>query len=141
MVPIALIEPRPRPDSPRRNMYAQVESFERRTLLSASSASLAGGLDATFGAGGIATIHVADRTNAPTDLLALPDGEALVLARLLSDPASGPYSALLRTTSGGALDPSFGRGGIALLLDSITASCVALTAGGQVLIGGETLGA
>jgi uncharacterized delta-60 repeat protein len=71
---------------------------------------------------------------------ALPDGGSLVYARAGYDHGRKLYPALIRLTSHGRLDRSFGHRGVAVIAGgaggSFEASVMAALAGGKILLGG-----
>ncbi|MBV8810275.1 MAG: hypothetical protein JO033_16520 [Acidobacteriaceae bacterium] len=91
------------------------------------AASTAGTLDPTFGSGGVATVNGAGAARALVTLQA--DGRILVLAAGVGE------SNLIRFTSTGALDPSFGVNGVAALSPPVGGS-IMLQPNGQIVIAG-----
>ncbi len=118
-------------------MNAKLESLEHRRLLSAVGPAQ-GSLDPSFGVGGTATLHVAERLNSPREIVTLPGGKQVILARLFTTIDVGPYSAILRINSDGSLDTTFGDNGVAPTSASMAASSMTLSADGHILVVGET---
>jgi uncharacterized delta-60 repeat protein len=71
---------------------------------------------------------------------ALPGGGSLVYARAGRNHGARLYPALIRLTSRGRLDPSFGHRGVAVIVggvgDSFDASAMVALSGGKILLGG-----
>jgi uncharacterized delta-60 repeat protein len=67
-----------------------------------------GALDPSFGVGGVTLLQVDGGSSAVNDLVLQPDGK--ILAAMYGSGASHGYVA--RFTAGGALDPTFGTGGV-----------------------------
>ncbi|HEU4979213.1 MAG TPA: hypothetical protein VFT42_09990 [Solirubrobacteraceae bacterium] len=99
-----------------------------------------GSLDPSFGQGGIA--HVATGPASPLQLLRRPDGRLVVVsAGTAADPHHTPQLVLAGLTPSGALDPSFGQGGIAQTgIDGDCGNCspAALGADGSIAVAGST---
>ncbi len=77
-----------------------------------AQAASAGSLDPAFGTGGLVTVPAGVST---AGILAQPDGKILVLASVITDPATDSTDiGVLRYNPGGTLDASFGTGGEAL---------------------------
>jgi uncharacterized delta-60 repeat protein len=95
-----------------------------------------GSLDASFGAGGAATLPVTGGNDAARDMVVLPDGRILVVGNTSGGATPGPV--LARYTRDGTLDPHFGAGGVSPLYvgDYGSVHCVALYGRHKVLIGG-----
>jgi uncharacterized delta-60 repeat protein len=95
-----------------------------------------GTLDTTFGDDGR---RVVEGMRAAEDVLVQPDGRIVLVAAREVDP-SGTEAALVRLTTDGALDPSFGGGdGIATaprISEFDTADSGALQADGKILVAG-----
>src|SRR5271154_3522291 len=71
----------------------------------------AGQLDQTFGVGGIFTSNVA--VPSTINVAALQsDGKIVIAGQLAGQGSVGPLGVILRLTSSGALDTSFGTGGM-----------------------------
>src|SRR5688572_18907639 len=110
---------------------ARAESLERRVCLAATV------MDATFGAGGAATVDVAGLLDSATTVQALPDGKIMVGG--FGTTPLGTRAALLRLNATGTPDAGFGVNGLATpgtqaLLDTIYA--IAVQPDGKVLVGG-----
>ena len=71
-----------------------------------------GGLDPEFGENGFVTTQIGEGRSQALDLIVWPDGR--VLAAGVARVGGRDVFALARFTAGGALDPSFGDGGVAL---------------------------
>ena len=91
------------------------------------AANTAGTLDPSFGSGGVATVNGVGAARALVTLQA--DGRILVLAAGVGE------SNLIRFTSTGALDPSFGVNGVAALSPPVGGS-IMLQPNGQIVIAG-----
>ncbi|MCW2989765.1 MAG: hypothetical protein JWM73_359 [Solirubrobacterales bacterium] len=107
--------------------------------------SPAGKFDAGFGRTGVVQVKVprpaGGRDATLTGVAVQPDGKVIVAGYVeLSDPST-TQAILMRFTAGGALDESFGSGGMAQ--DAIPAQAsvrvedVALTADGRILVAGQ----
>jgi uncharacterized delta-60 repeat protein len=95
-----------------------------------SAWAAAGSLDPTFGNGGVTVTSFASSGVGIVDSIKLQsDGKILVLV------AAGVGNEVLRYTTTGALDTSFGRNGVALLSPSLGGS-MALQPNGQIVIAG-----
>jgi uncharacterized delta-60 repeat protein len=91
----------------------------------------AGGVDPTFGNGGITITNFASSTFVIPDALQLQsDGKILVLVQ-----AGNLSNEVLRYTTNGALDTSFGNNGIAFLSPALGSS-MAVQSNGQILVAG-----
>ena len=104
-----------------------------------------GSLDPAFGSGGIARVAVPGGRLSAAQLLRRPDGRLLVVGTGPPIPASRfelPRFVLVGLTAAGALDASFGAGGIEAL--DLQSSCgggcspAALTGDGSIVITGNT---
>jgi uncharacterized delta-60 repeat protein len=93
---------------PHRSPYRpRLEPLEDRCLMSA------GALDPTFGAGGIVTTSLSQKTNDYGHRVAVqPDGKILVVGEVNN---GGSEYGLARYTANGSLDTSFGKGGSVVL--------------------------
>lgn len=94
-----------------------------------------GSLDSSFSGDGIEITQVGTVSTGGVSLEALPDGKLLVAATAYSSP----YNAyLLRYLPDGALDPTFGQGGIAAqnLGGPVTVDDMALQRDGKILLVG-----
>ena len=100
-----------------------------------------GGLDGTFGSGGVVTTAVATAM-APTDAAVQPDGKILVLVGI-SDPngiATTAYG-VLRYRGDGTLDPTFGTAGVVKVAFTNfinTPHALVLQPDGKIVVAGET---
>jgi uncharacterized delta-60 repeat protein len=100
-----------------------------------------GAVDSTFGANGIvsSTLGLGDVTREVFDLALQPDGRILITGEV---QVSGILNVLLaRFTVGGALDPTFGTGGVtttAITTQGDAAKAVALQADGKIVVAGRT---
>ena len=112
--------------------------------LAGATQAASGGLDPTFGSGGLVTTAVPNRDAAIQDVALQPDGK-IVAAGWLRDPAGGFPLALsflvARYNVDGTLDASFGSGGLvtATVGSSSAATAVAIQADGKIVAGGLTL--
>jgi len=89
-----------------------------------------GNMDASFGSGGKAIHTLYHTTSLINDLKILPDGKLLVAA------ACDSSSCLARFSDAGALDPTFGTGGVVELSSTVLNTLQVTSAG--YLIGGYT---
>lgn len=87
-----------------RSWRPRLELLEDRCLLSA------GDLDPTFGAGGIVVTDLGSTSDTTSDLALQADGKVVVLGSVASNQR-GVFG-LVRYLPSGALDPTFGSGGI-----------------------------
>jgi uncharacterized delta-60 repeat protein len=96
-----------------------------------------GTLDTSFGTGGIVTTDLGTQSDDARSLAIQPDGDIVVAG------TAGEDVGLARYTSSGKLDTTFGHGGTTVtdFRSDDSASGVALTANGEILIAGYTLGA
>ena len=104
----------------------------------------AGTLDQTFGGGdGLATVHITDNVDAARAVSIQADGKILLGGHSRHDaPGGTPYHfTLVRITSGGLPDPSFGDGdGISILPVSSSGDFIhamTLQADGKVVVAGN----
>ena len=89
----------------------------------------AGSLDPAFGKGGITITNFASSGFViPSSIKLQSDGKILVLVQAMNDE-------VLRYTTTGALDTSFGKNGVAVLAPPVAAT-MALQPNGQIVIGG-----
>lgn len=117
---------RPCPFRPR------LEVLEDRCLLSA------GTLDPTFGAGGLVTTAIDNRSSSAADLAIQPDGK-IVAVGFTTDGNAKRNFGLARYQSNGALDAGFGSGGTvttALAKADDWANTVVLQPDGKIVAGG-----
>ena len=109
-------------------------------LFTAKSAwAAAGSLDPTFGSGGVTvtTLVTAGQNSGviPYSVKLQPDGKILILLNAINGPSA---TEVLRYTSTGALDATFGTDGIAVVPTAMsTFETMALESDGQVVIAGE----
>ena len=104
-------------------------------IVGANSAwAAAGSLDPTFGRGGVTATNFASQNSViPYSIKLQTDGKILVLV-----VAGGEAAEVLRYTSAGALDPSFGSNGIATLpTPANTFGSMALQSNGQIVVAGD----
>ncbi len=96
-----------------------------------------GTLDTSFGTGGKVTTDLGTRSDDARAIVIQPDGAIVVTG------TAGDNVALARYTADGKLDPAFGSGGttVSNVGPSSVATGVALTANGQILVAGYTVGA
>lgn len=98
----------------------------------------AGTLDPTFGDGGMVVLTFAGENASADAVLVQPDGKVVVGG--VKTPAGDSF-ALVRLTSNGALDPTFGSGGVAQTRVGNTSHAVravALQPDGKILLAGYT---
>lgn len=105
-----------------------------------------GSPDTTFGTNGVFSVPF-DFFRYPASVVVTPDRKIVTVGRARDDASGGELSAVIRLTSEGAPDPSFGPGGRSLLsirLDGAaqpaTASDVAMQDDGRLLISGHFFG-
>ncbi|MBV9181217.1 MAG: hypothetical protein JO356_07890, partial [Acidobacteria bacterium] len=99
-----------------------------------SACAAAGSLDPTFGKGGVSITSFAPSGFViPYSVKVQPDGKIIALVQ-----AGNLTTEVLRYTSGGALDPGFGHGGIAALPIPFSESfgTMALQSNGQIVVAG-----
>jgi len=102
-----------------------------------------GSLDPTFGTGGIVRTDAAGRQDFASSVMILRNGKIVVAGFASGDKLPGGFDILLaRYDRNGALDSTFGTGGIALAdigggFDLITSA--ALQADGRILVGGPSV--
>jgi uncharacterized delta-60 repeat protein len=94
-----------------------------------SAGAAAGHLDTSFGTNGVTVLNLGSSVTFPNSVLVQEDGEILALVDPLN---TGPE--ILRFTSKGALDTTFGSNGVA----SVIAESMMLQPNGQIVIGGVT---
>ncbi|WP_165226030.1 hypothetical protein [Aquisphaera insulae] len=99
-----------------------------------------GSLDRSFGTGGLLTIDLGDSDDTASGVAIQADGKIVVSGTASS---YGSSVAAVRVTSRGALDPTFGAGGIALASSSPydVASSVVIQPDGKIVLGGSTVDA
>ncbi|WP_166437071.1 T9SS type A sorting domain-containing protein [Niastella caeni] len=101
-----------------------------------------GALDGSFGTGGIATFDISSGSaDAAHSLAVQPDGK-LIVAGTTVRTVNNKDVVVIRLTTAGALDPSFGTGGIAIEnYDGVNSDddcrSVALQSDGKIVIGGN----
>jgi uncharacterized delta-60 repeat protein len=105
-------------------------------VVPAPAAAAPGDLDPTFGTGGVAILPVAVHSYANAVAIQ-PDGKIL-LAGYAYTGGSGGDMAVVRVDAAGALDPSFGTGGLVTLPAGVQslAYAVALQPDGAIVVGG-----
>jgi uncharacterized delta-60 repeat protein len=93
----------------------------------------AGRFDSSFGRAGVVQIPVAGPGDAQlTGAVVLADGRVVVAGHV------GGHPVVIRLTAAGALDPSFGQGGVARdVVRSATVEDLAITPSGALLIAGQ----
>ena len=100
-----------------------------------------GSLDATFGSGGKVQIDFATSFDEASALAIQPDGKIIVVGRATPNDGSDDFG-LIRLETNGALDTTFGNGGIvatdfgSAFLEQATG--VALQSDGQIVVAGYT---
>jgi uncharacterized delta-60 repeat protein len=92
---------------PRRACRPRLETLEDRCVPSA------GQLDPTFGSSGIVTTAV-DYSSSAAAVLIQPDGKAVAAGSWTNSGQTQQGFALVRYTPSGALDPTFGSGGVVM---------------------------
>lgn len=99
----------------------------------------AGVLDSTFSVDGKTTIDIAGRSDGAHAGALLPDGRIVVTGRAAVSGGSDPDIAIVRVDASGAMDPTFGNGGIVWTPTSEYEWAVelALDASGRVLVSGH----
>lgn len=103
--------------------------------LVAARLSAAGAQDASFGAGGVAAVTSGATGEIATGVVVQPDGKVVSAGggvRLTQRRA-----ALARHTADGALDPTFGTGGVAVVDALATARGLERAADGKLLVAGD----
>jgi len=97
-----------------------------------------GSLDSTFGEGGVALSHLGGRSNEANALILQENGRIL-----LAGTKDFAKLALVRYTTQGTLDQSFGTGGIVFtkISWSTVANGIALQSSGRIVVGGSCGGA
>jgi uncharacterized delta-60 repeat protein len=125
-------------------LFAAVQS-DGKIVLEATDASYqlvvsrldqGGGYDPAFGTLGRTTVTLQSGPGYPRGISVLPDGKILALATTSNDSVA----VLARFTAGGALDTSFGTGGLQTLAVGAGASLahsLAIEPDGMVVIGGR----
>jgi uncharacterized delta-60 repeat protein len=107
-----------------------------------------GAIDTTFGAAGIARVGINDADDGPTRCRPVPqpDGKILVCGTRLENGATGSDFYVVRFGADGALDTSFGTGGLVTVdfdggAGGDHAEGIALQADGRIVVAGTTHGA
>ncbi len=97
-----------------------------------------GSLDASFGTGGIVITNL-NRATAPQDeidaLVLQPDGKIVAVGSARTTGGALVSTGIVRYETNGALDPTFGAGGI-VLLDAAVDRAVILQMDGKIVCGG-----
>lgn len=109
-------------------------------VLAASTASAGiGGLDPSFGTGGIVTTDASGLGKPDTGTSMAVDSLGRIVVAGYASLATGTTIALTRYTQAGALDGSFGSGGrkVVALGTQTTANGVAIDAGDQIVVVGD----
>lgn len=108
------------------------------TFAAKEAIAAAGSLDTTFGKSGVTvtTLTTASDTNGvlPFSVQLQSDGKILVLVEVLS--GSSTNSEVLRYTTSGTLDSTFGSKGIAVLPVTLGQGSLAVQSNGQIVIAG-----
>lgn len=103
----------------------------------------AGNLDTSFGKGGVTvtTLTTPGGSNGvlPFSVQLQSDGKILVLADVLNGASAS--TDVLRYTSTGVLDTTFGNGGIAVLPMTLAESSMAIQPNGQIVVAGNNVSA
>ena len=101
-----------------------------------------GVLDTSFGTGGFVTTNIAGRTDLGYAAALQLDGKIVLAGRVANTGGDDPDIGLVRYTASGALDTSFGTGGIVRVLTSDwdEAADVAIQPDGKIVIAGFRLG-
>lgn len=95
-----------------------------------------GSVDATFGTNGVVDYLPTGATGIfPPKCRIQPDGRPIILSAFLVDSTEVGY-ALLRLTTNGQLDASFGNGGEVIEKDNSIGADLALQTDGKILVGG-----
>ena len=100
-----------------------------------------GSLDTTFGTGGIASTGIGSGNDIAYGVAIQSDGKIVVAGETNDASATKSNFAVVRYTSTGALDTSFGTGGkITTGIGSINdyCTCVAVQSDGKIIVGGYT---
>ena len=110
-------------------------------VLIPASAAADGAADPSFGSGGYLSL-APSRFSSPAGVVIDPQGRMLVGATLEDGSLLRTRAAVLRLLPGGALDPAFGSGGIAVVPPpapylTTTAETFAVDAQGRMVIAGE----
>jgi uncharacterized delta-60 repeat protein len=101
-----------------------------------------GAPDPTFGGGGVVRTACTAGFNAPTSVAISPEGKIVVVGSASAIDNSSAAVAVVRYLPRGALDASFGNGGLVtttLLGKRDVANVVLLTSDGKILVGGGAL--
>lgn len=113
------------------------------TLATNTSASAQdGGLDPTFGTGGVVITDLGDTSDLGLDVVLQPDGK-IVTTGLGQPDENNPYQrtpVIMRYNANGSLDATFGTGGI-VHTDIAGSPRVALQTDGKLVVGGTLSGA
>jgi uncharacterized delta-60 repeat protein len=95
-----------------------------------------GALDTTFGKGGSATVSFFSNGSGWLGGIAVDGSGKVVLAGSVYGPNGASYFALARLTSGGSLDPTFGKKGEVLTALSGELDAVVIQPDGKILVAG-----
>jgi uncharacterized delta-60 repeat protein len=96
-----------------------------------------GSVDATFGTNGVVDYLPTGATEIfPSECRIQPDGRPIVLSTFQVDSTTEVGYALLRLTTNGQLDASFGNGGEVIEKDNSIGADLALQTDGKILVGG-----
>jgi uncharacterized delta-60 repeat protein len=123
-----------------------VAGFNNQTIATEAIALVrytpSGKLDTTFGSKGVALAAFTDFINSPTSVAVLPNGDIIVVG--FSETTSGGFQfAMARFTPNGALDSTFGSGGLVTVQPpgvQPAASVVMAQPNGQILVAGSVIG-
>jgi uncharacterized delta-60 repeat protein len=105
----------------------------------ARAANTAGTLDKTFGTNGVTVTTLANGGFFPYSLKLQSDGKILVLANASATNSAGTFATtdVLRYTTAGVLDTTFGKSGIATLPAMVNAmESMAVESNGQIVVAG-----
>ena len=109
-----------------------------------STALTSGQLDTTFGIGGKITLDFGGTVARATAVAIQPDGKIVVVGQAQTSSTLAARLSVVRVTSGGLLDPTFGVGGKVhtdFFGGEDRANAVALQSDGKILVGGYAVGA
>jgi uncharacterized delta-60 repeat protein len=112
-------------------------------MTSARAANTAGTLDPTFGSGGTVVTTLVPAANDSSDAVPVAiqfqsGGDILVLVDVTITGANASSTTqVLRYTTAGVLDTTFGNKGIAVLPSSFTGSSMAIDASNRVIVAGD----
>jgi uncharacterized delta-60 repeat protein len=108
----------------------------------ATAMAAPGGLDPTFGTGGAATVDFGGQDTAFAEAIQ-PDGRIIAAGETDAGANGGFDMAITRLTASGALDSTFGSGGLVKLDfgNTDTGTAVALQPDGRIVVAGQTFAA